>query len=1486
MSTVATLKEGSGYVPVLLCAFTFQGGSLPQLLLSTHPFDGTSGPAFPGIGFLPAGNYVARIAQQDISALQQKSQQGIDRIAQMTVHIFDADSFIWLNYVQPYGFRGATLQMALVMWQPGTTNWSDDAPVMFVGTCDMEVPQRGYTMLAVSANNSHNTAAITLPLFPIENRCPKSFPATQADRYDALANPQSKFRVCGYSPDYASWPEYKGTWTSGGTYVIGDITTSSGSVWVAIRPNSGGAAPPSAPSVWHLVQPIGNIATTGGPSNNGKNVVDAYGNIVTDNNGVYLLCDFLRSDPTRTNLNAGCMARQGNYATTSVAPDGDIAHDTSARQTGVFAGVQWSPGTYYAINKNYTSNSKIATFSYINSGILGQYHNLLYGKQWVNAKAANVIESGNDTKCEAMICSGNIGFSAIDQVLVQGVLVQLGNSDLELTWRWVSTGDRGGNPTTDSGYSTHAYLALGDPYGSIATIETVVYSDIVTGFTVPSIQVLCSGPQLYAYLPDLGGIFAPTLLAGVPDPNNPDYDPAAAYAVGAVVNYGNSQFFCTASNTGGFYPGYNPNVWQMTASPAWTLLDILVKANWTVDELDLETFYNLSGFCQQTIEYINQANSITIHPRFKSQFVLEERKKVSEVVAGILRSFSGYTAWSQSGLLQVFCNQTLYDSQPAPIDGSNYNTPVASATASFKGTYAAANTYSYGDVVVASGVYYQGIQDLQSGHTPASSPTFWSIFGTGSQPVGYVAYSFDETNILRIEEGGDVRLDVEGEFNPTANTPNQIYIRFQDEDNAFVQDSLSEVNADAAARAAGALQPGGSQIPETLNVLGISNFDQGVRCANVYMAERQYGNEGGDARGTRVFTIATTVRCESLRVGHIVFLSIQKCNITLQECRVIKIAPTTDFMSAKVTLQWHEDLWYLDLYGQAPQDYYSQNSFNSSPRIPLPWQPDEEIPLQSDLYSSTEWNFTITETDAVTDSGSVDITLSASGSLPINTILTNVQPPRVPSFASVSITGGFIAGNQSLYIEIVAYDSTGLRSAPSQVIAASVPPGTNTNSININNVAWFPDTAGYDIYVGTDHFDITFQHTHSGVSGTSILITTLPNFLSGAPPDLVAACALGQGKQILHAGIIGETVVSTTSTTVTIGAPGFGTFTADLTTHPHHLMLIGRPGVNTIPIVDLLITSYTVGGGGELILHVNHNPTTLFSAGDAVVVTAGGNINSTNTIGDAAAAYANGNTYYPPGTGAFTGNTVGQIARIIAKTGRYQFLSISSVSADGSTVTLASNWPSQPDDTSVFIIESSTWFPGALSENFACSVNNLSTEGLISQDVGNITGLTVLFQVLIGDAAGTNFSSSARSPFRIYYVFGQAGSGNLLNPGYYTITPVGSLATVDFANSNTTPPGLNQRVVLSTNSLTISAPAYTGGVIQAGMSFTLYLDQDSTGGWGVPAFTGGAGGFVGSTQAQVQALWSPTLSTRTSLVFTYHGTYWSLDSEVSGSALS
>lgn len=66
------------------------------------------------------------------------------------------------------------------------------------------------------------------------------------------------------------------------------------------------------------------------------------------------------------------------------------------------------------------------------------------------------------------------------------------------------------------------------------------------------------------------------------------------------------------------------------------------------------------------------------------------------------------------------------------------------------GNYSGGATYRVDDVVLSSGVYYKSLVGANMGHTPASSPTQWSVLGSSSSVV---AASSSTAGIAKLELG-------------------------------------------------------------------------------------------------------------------------------------------------------------------------------------------------------------------------------------------------------------------------------------------------------------------------------------------------------------------------------------------------------------------------------------------------------------------------------------------------------------------------------------------------------------------------------------------------------------------------------------------------------------------------------------------------------------------------------------------------------------
>jgi hypothetical protein len=1294
------------FQPLMLATLTFADGSI--LSLSTHPLNTPEGGfPWPGASNLPGGEYLARISTQDLGQVQSRSQEGIDRIPSVALHLADPDKFLWTNFEQAVGFKGANITLNLVLWQADTANFSSDAPLQFVGVCDAPSFDQGLDTLTVTANASHNTARVYFPIVPIGATCPWNFPGNTAQRLDGATNRSSQFWECGYDPDQA-----------------------------------------------------GTDPDTGGDCRRGNTTsayaTDSSGNVVADGNGIYVSCD---------NSKATCVLH------------GMYTEDSASRLTGRFGGIQWAADAGEQQEKSYLNGKNVTVFNATNQSLVGQGINQLYGYEWVNGQVVNVQSDGNLTRFEVIVCLGDVGIptyvngqqvSGIAMVLVNGIIVNYTNNfgtmydgtlvtgtptgsrgtatnyDSDMSWSHVTTGLRTGAQDT-----ALMYGGPGDPYGSMCTIVCNVYEQLGgNGSQFPTVTVLSTGTRV--------AVFSETTQTGATVP----------------MVYSNN--------------------------PAWVLMDILTWANWQYSDFNLQSFIDAAAFADGTVTYTDlTGNPNATHKRFICELPIDQRRTASELIQAVLWSFRAQLVnnFLGDGLLYLLIRLTMADQQPAAIAGSNYNTALTSVSAA-------------------------------------------GVVGTG-----FIAYLFDENSIVRATENGKPAISMK--MLPSASTPNRIIFQFQDSENNYVVDSLNIVDTDAVQRAGGYLGGGGNEVPQNVTVMGISNFDQGMRIANTILAEGLRGNEAQDTRGTRTFTFTSTVRLSHLRVGMICMLDYQQLQLTPIVAvtdgsgnelsgvlvRITTIQPTTNYTRSQVTVAWHDDDWYEDAFGQNPSPFYSAADLAGA-GLPLPWRPDSEVP-HSDLYPASDLNFSVAQIYQTLADGSGLAQLYISGRPPVNkfsTISPGPQRPLVPRQGFTAATGGSIAGptagSQNYVIAICAVDSTGLLTPMSNLIQCAIPAGTDTNTLATGTLFWTSETSGYQVFAGTDINHLSWQATGTGTPD-SITLTSL-NEASYGPPDPSFDHFRMRAKREFHAGVFGLAISSLTSTTITFLDE---TFTTDQWAN-YTLSIIGKPNSQgNIPIIDLLIasntatvltlaagqpdpTSLSVAPGDVAVMRTlasTHTATTIgdanfinsvqyydppiaiadvaisgttatittvsahgYETGQDVVITGilgstgvngtytsitvTGSTTFTVTISSAGGDYGGGGQVQAATDGLVVDGEVGNMVRIIAGTGAGQTPKVV-VSNTSTVLTVGTAFNPVPDATSIFTVEEASWqYDVDTAKGLIVSNPDPTSAPQIGiLNVDNLQGETILVEVVTADA-NDNLSIENYAPYREVFLFGAPGS--------------------------------------------------------------------------------------------------------------------------------
>lgn len=293
-----------------------------------------------------------------------------------------------------------------------------------------------------------------------------------------------------------------------------------------------------------------------------------------------------------------------------------------------FRGVTFAPPERWN-SRGYLDGKTIEGANSPNDAKYGESTPMVYGTAWMEPPILNVIGDANSTRMEVMLCLGDLGGSGttnpgrVLKVIVNDVevpFVAYSPDKPIFRWEWVSTGARDGAVNMDAGYD-----GKGDPYGSTAVIEVVVYRKLAQSESLPRVKVLMSGPNIRVY------------------------SDASTYTS------------------------------VQTSNPVWALLDILTWANLKYADIDLASFVAVAAKCAATITYKDFSGTDHTHQRFDCSLALRERKSAAEVVRGLLRSIN-CNLLEAGGKYRLQQRGTLAEQQPATISGSNDNTAVSSKT--------------------------------------------------------------------------------------------------------------------------------------------------------------------------------------------------------------------------------------------------------------------------------------------------------------------------------------------------------------------------------------------------------------------------------------------------------------------------------------------------------------------------------------------------------------------------------------------------------------------------------------------------------------------------------------------------------------------------------------------------------------------------------------------------------------------------------------
>ena len=425
------------------------------------------------------------------------------------------------------------------------------------------------------------------------------------------------------------------------------------------------------------------------------------------------------------NLNGGLPYTSCNLSRTDCEARGMFRQDAVGHATARFSGIEFVPSTILVRSAG-ESGKHLSPVS-DNEARYNDFVPLIYGTAWYSPSIVFARNDGNLTRMEILLGMGEL--QGVVKVLVNDIDIPTGRAGLNMTgtgwFNVVTPGTRNGGFNSD--FSDGSGKALGDPYGTLAVLSVVVPNRVNDGRSLPSVKVLVQGCKLPQYQSD------------------------------------------------GTFLGE-----QFSNNPAWIILDVLLRSGWTVPEIDLSSFAETAGYCDEQIQTQDWHGNTVAIPRFQCNLVLKTRRSAGDVIRGIRNTSRLFLTYGPNGLLQVRVENSIFLQQPVKPANSN-------ASESLDGGWPA---YEFGD-----------------GSTSA-------------------------TGVMRLADGASsVKLWSRG----AADCPNRFSIEFQDSFNEYQQDSYSLVDADDVART-------GQEISATVSALGIANSDQASRILKFNLDKSVQGN--------------------------------------------------------------------------------------------------------------------------------------------------------------------------------------------------------------------------------------------------------------------------------------------------------------------------------------------------------------------------------------------------------------------------------------------------------------------------------------------------------------------------------------------------------------------------------------------------------------------------------------------------------------------
>jgi len=622
-------------------------------------------------------------------------------------------------------------------------------------------------------------------------------------------------------------------------------------------------------------------------------------------------------------------------------------------------------------------------------------------------------------------------------------------------------------------------------------------------------------------------------------------------------------------------------------------------------------------------------------------------------------------------------------------------------------------------------------------------------FTNGKLWVG-IRYHSGATNAFRPESTLFKSLQAQ----PLTPQFNWLVGQFGDEEFNWDLNSVTIYDIDHA-QFLGATNGSTQYLTSSMNFVGVSNKSQCARIISTRLRE-ELGGVGHDEQiKARHLGFRTTIIALASQVGDIISMTNARLPGGYIENRVQSWTLNPDY-SIDIRGVCTTDSMYDLTFGPKPVDVPAAPGIAETLQSPtgLAWMPNTVGPVTDasgnsldPVYTDArERTFDAWQDYNITREGVWSTAVFVSGENVINSYTEQVQPRIVGAYLT---SGGALAGPQTVYISVGQHSSTGGGyTVPSNLIALWIPAGATGQAVHLDLV---PATGSgwdtWDLYVGNDRRRIAWQLSTAAALPASYVFNGPIHPMTHELPEAAARRVRVMAKHVWHAGVVGVLITGVAHNKITSG--DFIGSTDNW--NGRILSTLADASDGSVPLWNFRVTSFDPSDGTFTVTPdpIRASPGDSVEPGDVMVVRSTATAAGNNYIEDSMWNNSVSNLQFDT-TGLRPGEEIGRQVRILRGAGQGQVRAIT-----GNTnirLSVAPDWDTVPDATSIAIVEARDW-------SYQAETNDSDVLGLGDQfelrvRVDNIANFVVLLGGFLVDDQ-ERLSDEEFAVYRDIFVFGE-----------------------------------------------------------------------------------------------------------------------------------